>query len=136
MPFEIIWEPQGVIQRHWGVLHPQELDEFNSQFYGDSRSDNCKFMLTDFLEVTDHTFDQIDISVAAGYDIGASKSIKNFKIAFVVREPKVREGCELYRKILASCNTTWEVRLFEDMGEARRWCEEPKLALSGCSARA
>ncbi len=121
MAYEFSWEERGFCHRHWGVVHPRDLAEILEIFYGDPRCDECRYVIADYSDAEDHAFEQTDITVVAGHDIGASKTIPRLRQALVATNPRFREACEHYVSIIRRSHITWETVIFDDVNEAYRW---------------
>ena len=49
MPHELIWETEGVYWNYSGEVAGQEIIDASTKIYGDSRFDNVKYKLVNFL---------------------------------------------------------------------------------------
>lgn len=124
MAFTFTWEERGFVHRHSGVVTPQDLQDIIQIFYNDPRHEDCKYLIADYAEATDHTFSYLEMSVVAGYDIGASKSLPQLRQALVATSPKLRQALEYYVSLTARSHITWEARIFNDSARARAWALE------------
>lgn len=121
MPFNIKWEDRGFVREFYGIVNSGEVMESDRIFYEDPRSDTAKYQITDFSNARPGQVEDEHIAKIAGFDIGASITSPNLKVAFVTSDQYVKDLCQKYIDISLKANTTWEFKIFEDMESARNW---------------
>lgn len=121
MPYRTTWEPEGIVWEFEGDVTAEEIQRANAEFYGDERSDSSKYQIIDATDVTSVEWTEIDINVTAAYDIGADRSVKNLKVAYVARDEEIVELLEKYVGISRRMNSSWKFEGFRDMSSARAW---------------
>ena len=121
MPYHTKWEDNGVVREYFGHVDSSEVLEADREFYEDSRSDASTYQIADFSNATPGVVDDSHIIEIAGFDIGASITIPNLKIALVASDQYVKALCQKYIDLSLVANKTWEFMIFEDMESARDW---------------
>tara|TARA_R100000027_G_scaffold2734_9_gene2717 strand:+ start:23205 stop:23579 length:375 start_codon:yes stop_codon:yes gene_type:complete len=120
MPHKTIWEEDGILWEYSGITTVEEVAQANTEFYRDRRSDHCKYQIFNGLGSEEITGTESEIRMLAAIDFGASRSIRNLKVALVVK-PTMEEPTEHYMKTLKEMGSPWECRIFNSMEEARKW---------------
>lgn len=123
MPYRTEWKPHGIIWEFYGDVTAREIEAANAEFYGDARSDSAKHQIIDAGRVTSVEWNEIDISKTAGYDIGADRSVKNLRVAYVADDAEIISKLEKYIEISRNMNSSWQFKGFRDVAAARAWAE-------------
>ena len=121
MPYIAKWEDEGLVREFYGVVNSNEVLESDREFYEDPRSDTAKYQITDFSSAQPGEIEDAHITKIAALDIGASITLPNLKVAFVVNDEYVKALCEKYIELSRVANETWEFKIFGDMESARKW---------------
>ena len=124
MPYDSTWENNGFIRSFYGEVDTEEVFESDREFYEDPRSDTARFQITDFSRGIPGNIEVADVTKIAGFDLGASLSIPNLKVAFVTKDPYVKTLCEQYIELLNAGKSTWKFKIFEDVQGAKGWVLE------------
>lgn len=121
MPYTRMWEKEGVVTTFFGAITIEEVFNADKEFYGDPRSDLSKYQITDFSGIKLESTSDVDIQTIAALDAGASMSIPLLKVALITNDQHVKSLCQKYIDFSRLLNTTWELKICEDMQNAREW---------------
>lgn len=93
-----------------------------AKFSGDKRSDNIEYGIIDLLEIEDIDLSVKDAQFPAAHDIGFAYSLRNpVKFACIAKAEKAVSFLNYYKDLVDKAGTKLEVRIFEDMEEAKSW---------------
>ena len=123
MSYEVHWEPHGTVKRFWGVVSSNDVIRSVIDTEADARFDSLRFVINDFREVSQITFDAQDVDEIAVMDLGASKTNPAIKIAIVAITADVIELAHQYAN---SPLNVYPTKIFATMDEARAWVDEPR----------
>ncbi len=121
MPYSISWEENGFQWIFSGKVHVDEIAEAKQAFYDDPRMENTRWMIFDFLKVTEFTSEYEDIHEHAAKDKEVSQTIPGAKLALLVDKPQFRLLSEMYRRSAQELNNTWTVEIFRTRRQAEQW---------------
>ena len=121
MSYQIVWGKKGVMSSFYGVLTPEIHIEALNTLFGDSRIEDVKYIIGNFSEVNGHLLSENDIDYPVAMTAGAASYLKNLKIALVAKDEEIIELCKGFIELFSQVNTSWEVRLFDDLDEAKDW---------------
>lgn len=121
MPYRTIWEDKGIVWEFYGDVTAQEIEDANDGFYRDLRSDDAKYQIVDATKVTSVEWNELQINITAAYDIGASHSIKNLKMAYVATDEETIYKLEKYIEVSRRLNSNWHFKGFQNIKDAREW---------------
>lgn len=122
MPFELIWEPKGLVRRYFGRLNASELLLPILASHVDPRFDSVRYVIDDCMNVTEVQMTARELSNVVGeisiHDNGASCSNGRIRFAIVATHPTLLEVARAY---LASPIRVFPTRVFSCLTPARRW---------------
>ena len=122
MPYEIIVEGRGVVQRYWGHVTREEVDRSNKDLYGHPDYDCFEYLISDGVGVASvEDIDAYFVDELAYLDAAASFSNKRLKSAIVVNGPVMRRWVEQYRATSLLNQSFWEIEVFDTVAAARAW---------------
>ena len=121
MPFRTHWEDHGIVWTYHGDVTAREIADANDGFYSDERSERIRYQIIDARDVTSVEWSDRDIAMTAGYDIGAERSIKEVKVAYVAVNADIVAKLEKYIAISRTLNSSWQFRGFDTLANAREW---------------
>jgi hypothetical protein len=121
MPYTIVWRPDGVIVRFFGIVTFEENMAANGQLYGDPRFESLRYQIADFSEVTDFLVSEKETSIIAQLDFQSTRWNSHVKAAHVTRNKTIIKLIDLYKEQMQE--TSWEIGLFETLEEALDWVE-------------
>lgn len=122
MPYENSWEQHGVYRAFSGKVTGKELLQSIQQVEADKRFDTIKYVINNFLEVTEIDVSSRDIKVIAAIDAAAALSNPDIKIAQVATNPQIEKLNEIYSSI--SGQSPYPTKVFNNVEDARRWIKE------------
>ena len=115
---KLTWEQHGVYWKYCGKISGQEIIDSTIVIYGDSRFDDLKYKLIDFLDAEIIEISNDELTLLAYQHKAAEKSNPNIKNAIVVRP----EFDELAKKFVAFFDdSSWLAQVFHDREEANNW---------------
>ena len=89
MSFEILWEPSGVVKRFYGYLTGDDLKESGKRLHGNEKFDIIKYVINDFLGVTEVSVTDDDVEEINAIDNAASYSNKKLKLSVVATNQRI-----------------------------------------------
>jgi hypothetical protein len=118
MPYELIWEPQGVIKLFSGNVSGFELLKALIDVEGDARFDECRYAFNNFLDCTGISISKDILDEMAAIDLAASRSNARIRIAVIATEPKIIAAATHYAE---SPMNVYATRIFSTQADARAW---------------
>ena len=121
MPYELSWEPSGVVFRFSGVVSDEDLVASNGEVYASPLFQTMKYQIVDFSMI-----DKLDVSYeivrrVADSDRRASESNPDVKVAIITSAPFVRGMSNVYALSHEAKGGTWTTQIFEREEDARGW---------------
>jgi len=118
MGYEIIWEPRGVVKRFFGEVTSDDMLKSVADSEGDSRFDELRFVINDFLDITAVSSSHHDVEEIAAIDSIAAVTNPRIKVAIVTTSPVVKEMAEGY---INSPLNHYPTKIFQTLAEGRQW---------------
>jgi hypothetical protein len=118
MPWEVLWEPRGVLRRFVGRVDGEQLLRSVAEVHGDWRFDTPHYSINDFLAVESLELDQQALEQAAAETIGASQSNGRLVVLIVARDPHV---VDIARRFTSPPLANYPAHFFDSIEEARAW---------------
>lgn len=123
MSCKLTWEPVGVYWKYYGKVTDMEVFKETMKAYGDSRFDELKYKLVDFLDVESIEISEDEVNVIATQHKNAERYNGYIKNAIIVRD-KFSDMGKLARHFAAHFNDSpWDVRVFDDLDAANDWLD-------------
>ncbi len=119
MPYENVWEQQGVYRKYRGLVTGKEILKAAEEVEGDSRFDHIRYVINDFLAVTEQRISPKEIRIIAAIDKAAALSNPDIMVAIVATEQAIQEMAALYCDL--SIDSPYPTRMFTGLDEAREW---------------
>ena len=119
MPFENVWEDNGVYRKYHGRVNAEEILQAMNDVHGHKMFDSIRYVINDFLNVTECDIAASDVLSLAALDRAAALTNPNIKIAMVATETIIQMFANLYGDLIAKSPYTSEV--FTDLEEAKIW---------------
>jgi hypothetical protein len=121
MPYEVSWEPSGVVQRYSGVVSDEDVIAANREVYANPLLPAMKYQIVDFSLV-----EKIDVSSAtaravADSDRRVAETNPDVKAAIITSAPFVRGMSNLYATTHEVRGGSWTTKIFEREEDARAW---------------
>jgi hypothetical protein len=128
MAYELVWEPDGVIKQFSGNVPAWEFVRAVENVQSDSRFDDARYVINDFLAVTTHELSLEALTEAAVLQYGAYASNPNCRIVFVTDDAAL---ATLVRSVPeVSGITSYQTEVCPTVAAARDWLEsQPQLHL-------
>jgi hypothetical protein len=123
MPYEIIWEENGVVQHFFGDVSFQDIKTSDEAIYGDERFDSIKYLIIDNEGVTEPRFDQEGATELAYTNNVAHLYKPVLKVAFICTKQCVENQVKFYIKTMLEIGSTWKFKMFDSMAAARAWIQ-------------
>jgi len=83
MAYEVVWEPDGVVNQFSGVVPGWEFIESVKNIQSDFRFDEARYVINDFSVVTKHELTEEVVTEYAALLYGAYASHPNCRVVFV-----------------------------------------------------
>lgn len=121
MPYEITWEAKGVYIKFRGIVSSYEDDEANNQLYRDPRFEDSDYFIWDMTDVIRFEMADDEIDFPAITDKVATSYKPKLKGALIATDKAVQRIIELYIYKSVEMESSWELKLFNHISDARRW---------------
>ena len=119
MPFENIWEENGVYRKYHDRVNGEEVCQAMEDVHGHELFDSVRYVINDYLNITECDLTTSDIVSLAALDRAAALSNPHIKIAIVATESTIHMLAKLYGDLIDASPYTSEV--FTNLDEARVW---------------
>ncbi len=121
MPYEINWEPSGVVFRFSGVVLDEDVMAANEEVYSSPQLPAMKYQIVDFSMI-----EKLDVSYelvrrVAELDRAAAETNPHVRVAIITSAPFVRGMSNVYAKSHEAKGGTWTTQIFEREEDARGW---------------
>lgn len=126
MPFEITWEPRGVLRRYSGDVTIAERRRSFDLICGDRRFDDLRYAITDYLAVRDYEVTERATQEIAALHIAPLRTNPDILVAAVAVQPVVVAAI---RHFISLDYVSQPYRVFATETEARRWIAEESVGL-------
>lgn len=118
MPFELFWEPGGVIRRHVGHVSIGERRRSLELICNDPRFDDLRYSITDYLGALSYETTPEDTAETAALHIAPARTNPNIVIATVAVHP---DAVAAARHFITLGYIDLPYQVFSTMAEARAW---------------
>lgn len=118
MSYEIVWLPKGAVKRFYGQLTGQDIYRSVIEVEQDIRFDELRYVINDFLDVTNVLIGDLDIREIAAIDRAASMTNPHIHIAILTADPGI---AELARQYAESEFNVYPTQIFGSRAEADAW---------------
>jgi len=118
--YEIIWESRGVIKRFFGIVTNHDMVQSVIDTENDVRFDGYRYVINDFLDITELQVTQSDVDEVSVMDKKASAINVRIRIAVVTTSPDV---VALAKHYATSPLNAYPTKIFSSLTDARRWIE-------------
>lgn len=124
MTYKLEWEPRGVYWEYSDTVTGKEIIDASTLIYGDSRFDDIRYKLVNFLNAEDIEIEEDDINAIAFQHKAAAMSNPSVKTAIIVNPNltmanDIAARLELFISILTA--SSWEVKAFDNLDKANHW---------------
>ena len=121
MPYELSWEPLGVVFRFSGVVSDGDLVASNNEVYANPLFPTMTYQIVDFSVIEEFGVSSETIRVVAEMDRRAAESNPAVKAAIIATTTLLRGMSNMYALNHEAMGGTWVVKFFESEKEARAW---------------
>jgi hypothetical protein len=125
MPYEISWEPLGVVIRASGVLLDEDSIAVNEELNASPLLPVMKYQIIDFSAIEEFDLSSERVRITAGQDRFAAETNPDMKIAVITSSPLVRGMTNMYAIYHAVKGGSWTTKIFECEEDARAWAVPP-----------
>ena len=122
MPYKNTWEQHGVYRIFSGKITGQEVLQSVQEVESDNRFDNIRYVINNFLDVTEIGVSPKDIKIIAAIDTAAALTNPDIKIAQIATDPQIKALNILYSEVTG--NSPYPTQVFSNLEDARKWLEE------------
>lgn len=126
MPYELTWEPRGVLRRYIGDVTIAERQQSFDEICRDPRFDTLRYAITDYLSVGSYEIERSATEEIAARHIGPTLTNPYIVMAAVAVDPKVVEAIEHF---ISLGFIQQPYRVFATLQAAREWVAQHNLPL-------
>ncbi len=119
MPYVNEWEEKGVYRKYDGAVTSKEILRAVQEVEADARFDDIRYVISDFLDISDYSFECEDIVLLASIDSAAAISNPDINVAVVMDSPGMMEAVKIYTDSLD--RPPYPTQTFATLTEARAW---------------
>ena len=123
MNYQIKWKTNGTIITFNGDVNIQDIDQLKDELHGDTRFYERAYSICDFRNCDGSKIDKKDLLFTIGRTIGASVTLKSFKLALVATDIYSRQLCHNFIDGNEKLDSPWSFRLFDTVDAAESWCK-------------
>ena len=128
MAYELVWEPDGVIKQFSGIVRAREFIQSVENIQGDYRFDDARYVINDFLAVTEHELSEEVLTEVAVLQYGAYASNPNCRIVFVTTDEAL--ATRIKNTPAVAGLISYQTEVFPTVTAARDWLDkQPQLHL-------
>jgi len=113
------WETNGLYRKFSGILCGDEILNSNFELHTDPRFQDIKYIINDFLDVTEFSIKTTHTSAYAKSDEIISNAKIKLRIAILVTNPELIDLANDYRNKMKDCS--FDCEIFQTIEEARKW---------------
>lgn len=118
MPYMMSWESKGVYAKFHGKCTVDDVKKVFEKISGDSRHDNLKFAIFDYLDVEHQNVTEAEIEEVAALDIGMTFTNPRIALASISTDKRILELWEHYKSVNVLPH---RLGIFPSVSEARAW---------------
>lgn len=119
MSYKNIWEEHGVYRKYNDKVTGKEIRQAIEEVEGNVRFELVRYVISDFLEVTEQNVTPRDIEIFAAIDKAASITNPDIKVAIVATDEAIQSMASMY--INLAIDIPFNCKIFTDLDEAREW---------------
>ena len=119
MSYKNNWEDNGLHRKFTGKITGQEILESNLSIQVNPRFDQIKYVLNDFLSITEFEITTDDVNIISTIDNVAAISKKSLKIAIVADNTDLLKWINEYLKMMQG--SPYATAVFSTSDDALKW---------------
>lgn len=128
MPYDIVWEPDGVRVDFSEAVKGRELIESTERMESDPRFDEMRYVINDLSAISSHDFSEENLTQLAVINFGAHASHPNCRMVYVTTSPELAELIK--QTLMAEDMKSYIIEVFPTVDAARDWLDsQPDLHL-------
>ena len=120
MSHKLVWEPEGVYWKYYGKVSGLEVFDATMIAYGDSRFDELKYKLVNFLDIESIEMKEAEVRAIAKQHKSAERHNPYIKNAIVLKS-KTNELAIKFATLFS--DSRWDVQIFDDLDAANDWLD-------------
>ena len=121
MPYEIDWQPMGVIYRFSGVVSDEDLRAATAEVYASPLLLTMKYLIADFSLIEEFAVSSATVRMVADSDSRVSKTNPDVKVAIISTAVFMRGMSNIYAITHQLYEGSWTTKIFECEEDARSW---------------
>ena len=124
MPYKLTWEPSGIYRQYSGDVSIAERRASFDEICGDSRFDDLRYAITDYLTVREYEVTRNATAEIAALHIGPLATNPRIVIAAVAERPDIVSAIQ---EFIDHGFTRATYRIFSSVDEARQWIKSVSI---------
>ena len=118
MPYQLIWEPQGVHKQFTGLVTGAELVQSVHEVANDMRFAKARYEVSDYLSASQTDFSQDALNEVRAVRIGSFQRNPRILVAIVTLDTEIQQ--RIYSTIAARL-TLHQTKVFSTLAQADEW---------------
>jgi len=119
MPYTNTWEAEGLYRKFIGRISGHEILESNFELHIDPNFQQIKYIINDFIHVTEHSIQANHTKIYASTDEIIAETKGKLKVALVVTQNSLIALANNYREEMI--DKKFECEIFQTVENARKW---------------
>jgi hypothetical protein len=116
MPYEVVWEPKGVVKHLTGKVCVEEFMQSISVLQNDPRFDRVSYSIDDFIGTQELQVTESDMHMYAAMSIGAAVTNPNIHRCILATDPDIVALVDAYIQL-----SPHKTVVLDSISEARAW---------------
>ena len=121
MPYNLNWEPFGVVFRFSDVVSDEDIIASNEDVYASPLFPAMKYQIVDFSMIEKFDVSSATIRAIANSDRKAAETNPDVKVAVITSGPFMRGMSNMYTLAHEAGGGSWTTEIFEREEDARAW---------------
>ena len=119
--FTITWSPHVSIVKFNGEIDIQDIEWANTDIHGDLRTYKTLASIWDFTKCNTERIESKDLKWTMAVDLGSTKTIKTYKLAFITNDPHTLDFLTTYASDCIYHGSPWEFKTFKSWDGVDDW---------------
>lgn len=120
MPYELVWEPDGVLNRLSGFVSAREFVRSLEKIQGAPQFSDVRYVISDFTDVSGHEIGETTLAHLAAFHFGVLAYHPNCRMIFVTADADFQTLLNMSLKLKIS---SYPIEILSTLSEARDWVE-------------
>ena len=121
MPYEISWQPLGVVYNFSGVVSDEDLCAATEEVNASPLLPAMKYLIADFSSIEKFDVSSVSVRMIANSDSRASKTNPDVKVAIISASLFMRGMSNIYAITHQAAGGSWTTKVFQCEEDARAW---------------